>query len=683
MADQFDPNAYLEEEETIETGAAGEPTTFDPDAFIEEESEREFDAIETSATEAFVRGTADELSFGLADEAEAIVDTIAQGLSGDLEDIPLGEAYEQNVDAARKEYKKARETHGIAYGAGQATGIAASLVTGAGVGKLAAKGTGVLAKSAAKLLSGGAVKAAAKVGAVQGAVQGFGRGEGTGESIKDALVGAATGGVLGGGLAKGFEKAGKALASESALRNKVFNAFGIRTMKIRRQVDRTLKSQKKDMASWVAELADETVVTPDVSGTGFKRTADKLMKFTDSQDDIILKAQNNIGIYEEAREELLSKLPIKNPSSVIGKLDDAIDNVFTGGALGEMEQKAVAAIKKDVRTRMQNAISQTAKDGVSVVPAQTNLLELYHLRRGIDETLSSKAFETLSPRAADQLSKAVRTRANSLIDEAVDASGLVAKDLLSDKATRTKLQSLYTLKDALSEDIVNKSSQWAPFADIMIASATSNVAGSSKGLFAGVLALKTISRSPRVNREMAIRLAKTAQIVESKGFAGEKVARRLLISAEAGPEIFGKAIESVLGEEALAQDVVQRTSEDVLNKSQAILSIAEYHTPALASQLRDALEDEDYETIAPIMDQLSKAPATKKFFKPGVGFDGKVYDPEDKAKMVKELDNMDISHRQRLELKRNLLKDNVIPQVQQEEDPFLQYKARNKNTPDY
>jgi hypothetical protein len=351
----------LEAQEAVPAQEVAQPAALTAEEQIELEELEALEAeqdesISTSSTEAFVRGAADELSFGLADEAEAIVETIADGIAGELENVPLGEAYEQNVDATRKEYAKARETHGLAYGSGQASGIAASLIAGAGVGKLAAKGTGVLAKSAARLLSGTPVQAAAKVGAIQGALTGAGRGEGVEQSLKDALVGAVGGAAVGGAVAKGATAVAKSLAAESSIRNRVFNAFGIRTAKIRRQVDNTLKTQNKDMSTWISELADEKVITPNAAGTGIEETAESLMKFTDSQEDIILKAEGNIGLYEEAREALLSKIPIKNPSTIINQLDDAVDNVFVGGRLGVGEQRAIAQIKKDLRARMTNAV---------------------------------------------------------------------------------------------------------------------------------------------------------------------------------------------------------------------------------------------------------------------------------------------------------------------------------------
>lgn len=147
---------------------------------------------EISGGESFLRGGAQSLSIGFADEAEA-------GIRAALD--PEKE-YKDYIDPIRKDYEAAQQAHPYISAGGS---IAGSLITGMGVAGLvgkAAKGVGALAKGAQFIQ--GTKTGAGILGAAEGATAGYGLSDDG--SLKDVGVGAVTGGILG--------AAGKGLADK-------------------------------------------------------------------------------------------------------------------------------------------------------------------------------------------------------------------------------------------------------------------------------------------------------------------------------------------------------------------------------------------------------------------------------------------------------------------------------------
>jgi hypothetical protein len=138
---------------------------------------------QVSPVESAIRGGAQGLSFGFADEATARLESI-------LKNVP----YEQSLLESRQAYRQAQEANPITYtGSEFAGGALTSLIpgigqaaTGAKLGRLAAIGAGT--------------------GALSGL--GFSEGETAGEIARDVGIGGALGGalpVVGRGIAKGIE----------------------------------------------------------------------------------------------------------------------------------------------------------------------------------------------------------------------------------------------------------------------------------------------------------------------------------------------------------------------------------------------------------------------------------------------------------------------------------------------
>jgi len=150
------------------------------------------DSEEVSQTESAIRGAAQEVSFGLADEVTAAAETLLS--SGDISK----DKYYKILEDTRKLYKKAEEANPKSYLAGQvAGGILPAVATG---------GTSVatkLAAGVAKPALASLVKKGLTSGLLYGAGQGVGKSEAkvlegeVGKLAKDIALESALGGAAG------------------------------------------------------------------------------------------------------------------------------------------------------------------------------------------------------------------------------------------------------------------------------------------------------------------------------------------------------------------------------------------------------------------------------------------------------------------------------------------------------
>lgn len=193
---------------------------------------------QVSKTESALRGGAQGLSFGFADEATARLESIAK-------DIP----YEQALQETRAAYRQAQEANPITYtGSEFAGGALTSLIPGLGQAATGAK----LGRLAA-------------IGAGTGALSGLGMSEGQdiGEIAKDVGIGGALGGalpVLGRGISKATQSL-KPLADE-AIKTSTTGFTG-KTRAFLDQLDKNPEQVKRIEEKFAGDLQSE--VLPEIS----------------------------------------------------------------------------------------------------------------------------------------------------------------------------------------------------------------------------------------------------------------------------------------------------------------------------------------------------------------------------------------------------------------------------------
>lgn len=291
---------------------------------------------EVSKTESGLRGAAQGLSFGFADEATGAAEAALDWLKND----PQGfmDNYRKHRDESRANYKSAEEANPKTYMAGQVAGaIAPALATGG----LSGAGT------AATL--GGRMAAGALAGAAQGAAQGLGSSEAdlthgdVAGAARDTAIGAGLGGTIGGfapavsaGISKGAQAVGNKLDDIAEnLAVKSTGATGAQASKFAPDTGR--------------ELLDRGIVKFGRSAEGVSKAAQEAMDQAGSHMDEVLSTLDQKGVKASADNvvaELRNKISqlSKDPSqaSVVRKLEGIVDDIIETGQSNVLPSEAEA-----------------------------------------------------------------------------------------------------------------------------------------------------------------------------------------------------------------------------------------------------------------------------------------------------------------------------------------------------
>ncbi len=196
---------------------------------------------QVSKTESALRGGAQGLSFGFADEATALL----RNLAGRTPLLPE-KSYEQAVQESRQAYRQAQEANPITYtGSEIAGGVLPTLIPGIGQAATGAK----LGRLAA-------------IGAGTGALSGLGMSEGQdiGEIAKDVGIGGALGGglpILGRGIAKGIEYIPK--ISDIAVKKGLQGGLGV-SSELLTEAEKNPKAIEKIMKVYAGENIKKDII---------------------------------------------------------------------------------------------------------------------------------------------------------------------------------------------------------------------------------------------------------------------------------------------------------------------------------------------------------------------------------------------------------------------------------------
>lgn len=229
---------------------------------------------QTSMLESGLRGAAQGVSFGFADEA-----------TGTLESLFSDKSYQQARDESRKAYEAAQKANPNTYLAGDIGGsIATAFIPG--LGALNAGKGAKLAEVAAK-------------GALQGGLGGLGRSEGdAGKQLQDT----ATGAILGGATGAIASKAGDLLGKAADSTQDVADRFTIRSLG-------GTKGQIQKLGGNAADVAEaaraEGIVTPFASSKAIAERADNLLNSIDDEMSPIYQQTTNSNM---ATGDLLKKI---------------------------------------------------------------------------------------------------------------------------------------------------------------------------------------------------------------------------------------------------------------------------------------------------------------------------------------------------------------------------------------
>ena len=384
---------------------------------------------QVSKAESALRGGAQGLSFGFADEATARLESIMKG-------IP----YEQALQESRQAYKQAQEANPITYtGSEIAGGVLPALIP---TGATQATGAASLGRLAA-------------IGAGTGALSGLGYSEGetAGQIAKDVAIGGALGGglpVLGKGVQSAIQGVKPAIDTSiksglSAMTGKTLpylekvESQPERIKKIERIFTGTGKEETQKLANEITDL---------VKKNPFERKA----KLLSNRAYNILEKDNNIQISKDSIKNNLQSYASKlNPASdvdestlkALNEKIKKIDQNFPDVLSGKQSKDLIRLIDKDIKS-LSPKVGELRQLPIDV---ENRLDMLKEIRRQIDIPLKQQSpnyAEAMKPVAdATNVSEYLKKLTVSQFG-GKEASAKKAEQFINDKLRSNSLSPLDT-----------------------------------------------------------------------------------------------------------------------------------------------------------------------------------------------------------------------------------------------
>ena len=329
---------------------------------------------QVSQTESAIRGGAQGLSFGFADEATAR-----------LESILKNKPYEEALQETRSAYKQAQEANPITYTGSEIVGaIAPTFIPGIG-----------------QVATGAKLGRLATIGAGTGALSGLGYSEGKdiGEVARDVGIGGALGGalpVVGRGVQSAIQGAKPAIDTSiksglSAVTGKTLpylekvESQPERIKKIERIFTGTGKEETQKLANDISDL---------VSKNPFGRKAELLSNraykvLERENENISIPKENILGNLKNVANELsqsssdIDKTTLKSITNKINTIDEKYPNMLNGLE----SKKLIKEIDKDIK-----ALTPKVGDQRQLpIDAENNLNILKDIRRQVDVPLKTQS----------------------------------------------------------------------------------------------------------------------------------------------------------------------------------------------------------------------------------------------------------------------------------------------------
>lgn len=198
---------------------------------------------------------------------------------------------------------------------------------------------------------------------------------------------------------------------------------------------------------------------------------------------------------------------------------------------------------------------------------------------------------------------------------------------------------------------------------ILLGTAFKTASGSQAAVATGA----TFSRSLAKLGEYALRNPTSKRI------------QRLAAWSMSGESEFENKVGVAMAEIELEENPLDRTTLDATNKIQSIIKIAQEKSPEMVPELQEMEESGDYNALGAILDSLGKVKGARQYFKPGLGFDGKVYSQEDKAMLIGQVKaDKRVPSVQRLKAVKAIAETGLIPNPKDRE---IRQEREYKQTP--
>lgn len=350
-----------------------------PPALPSFDSLQDATAPEVSKTESAIRGGAQGLSFGFADE-----------LTGALESMITDKPYEKARDESRAAYAAAEEANPKTFMGSEIAGavipaVAATVASGGA----AAPATGA---SVAKALAPSTIKGVAALGATQA----LGKSEAdltkgdVGEAMKDVTRGAAVGAVAG-GAGKALQMGAEALlpALKNLYQKTGTRALGLSTSPIKKMGVEKAEDVVEFALKPSAAAGGKSIISEGANTTKMLETANQIKEAAGSDIGGILKTMDEANVPVITKKQIYRKLQelrktVEDKAPELGKR--VVDDY----------QKAIADFENlypDMTFGVLNDFKKTVGDIVykhgSPLESKAALEDVYHvLKEGLDDAVS-------------------------------------------------------------------------------------------------------------------------------------------------------------------------------------------------------------------------------------------------------------------------------------------------------
>lgn len=147
----------------------------------------------------------------------------------------------------------------------------------------------------------------------------------------------------------------------------------------------------------------------------------------------------------------------------------------------------------------------------------------------------------------------------------------------------------------------------------------------------GEILLSKLSYSPQVPSQMSESLRKVGTVFVANPERWNLIAARMALAAQASTQDMIKELAGIESSINLEVSPLIRTTEDVLRKRNSVLTMVESVSPQIGGLLQDAIANNDSQQIGSLMSMASVLPAAKRYVLEGIGWDGKVFTPEETA----------------------------------------------------
>ena len=665
-------------------------------------SQDEYDRMvaPVSTAQAGLSGLAQGISGGFSDEILAATETgkqvlenvadnfMRQGMSG----IPAGfsniaESYNANVDAERAYLQRAMTQHPAAFMMGDIAGSLASTVGTMGYGGLAS--TGRMAASLPKLMS-----AQAGIGLVHG----------IGRSEEDTIMGIAGDAAIGAALGAAGELAGPALGMAGRGIQKVTGPVmpKVRSSALIKFLGDKFSTVEENLARVgkpVVDWAERVVNYTDIEGNTLIKPTQTRKKMLE---DVTMARQS-------AWKDMQQAMKVADSDVILdaqGMYDDIMENVIDPSLEGSITPETADAakdlgsyLKRTFFKKINVTEELDPKTGQIVTKSQTvpKDIDLFEIHKFTSDTFNATGavYKEGNARAirAHNLKLGVAKHLNKFIGETVEGVSEVSQDpalLDSFRSSRLKYGDLAEAGQALSNTIRKHSDQdflSRMFNDSVIRFTS---VGSMMGAMAGIpgaevgmaiAGLRALSQSKMVNGLVI----KSSKLLE-QGFKQnpEKfapIASRLVSASAISGEAFVEEMQKATAEVELGLNPLDRSTDAVIRRKDTLLTLLNSMDKGLAVQLREAIRQNDSETIQMVMSSLAKN-APKGYINEGIGWDGKAITEED-INTVNTMINKIKSTRKRMLMSTKFNSDKMIPQelFMPDVDPvnkFIYNKAKEK-----